>query len=92
MGLAEASSGCSPASPKGLVSAKAVAEAVRAYHQEMNRRNQERRAQTDADRLAIPKFERSINGIMTAIVQGHATRRAAGDPRIRQRREHAKTC
>lgn len=68
--LAEASSGCSPASPKGLVSAKAVAEAVRAYHQEMNRRNHERRAQTDANRLAIPKIERAINGIMTAIEDG----------------------
>ena len=53
-----------------LVSAKAVAEAVRAYHQEMNRRNHERRAQTDADRLAIPKIERAINGIMTAIEDG----------------------
>ena len=45
-----------------LVSAEAVAEAVRAYHEEMNRQNHERRAQTDADRHALPKIERAING------------------------------
>jgi len=53
-----------------LVSAEAVAEAVRAYHQEMNRQNHERRAQTDADRHALPKIERAINGIMAAIEDG----------------------
>ena len=50
-----------------LVSAEAVAEAVRAYHQEMNRQNHERRAQTEADRHALPKIERAISGIMVAI-------------------------
>ena len=53
-----------------LVSAEAVAEAVRAYHEEMNRQNHERRAQTDADRHALPKIERAINGIMAAIEDG----------------------
>jgi site-specific DNA recombinase len=53
-----------------LVSAEAVAEAVRAYHQEMNRQNHERRAQTDTDRRALPKIERAITGIMAAIEDG----------------------
>ena len=53
-----------------LVSAEAVAEAVRAYHQEMNRQNHERRAQNDADRRGLPKIERAINGIMAAIEDG----------------------
>jgi site-specific DNA recombinase len=53
-----------------LVSVEAVAEAVRAYHREMNRQNQARRAQTDADRNALPKIERAIRGIMAAIEDG----------------------
>lgn len=53
-----------------LVSPEAVAEAVRAYHQEMNRQNHDRRAQTDADRHALPKIERAITGIMAAIEDG----------------------
>jgi hypothetical protein len=53
-----------------LVSPEAVVEAVRAYHEEMNRQNHERRAQTDADRNALPKIERAITGIMAAIEDG----------------------
>ena len=53
-----------------LVSPEAVAEAMRAYHEEMNRQNHERRAQTDADRHALPKIERAITGIMAAIEDG----------------------
>jgi DNA invertase Pin-like site-specific DNA recombinase len=53
-----------------LVSAEAVAEAVRAYHEELNRQNHKRRAQIDADRKALPKIERAINGIMAAIEDG----------------------
>jgi len=53
-----------------LVSPEAVAEAVRAYHQEMNRQNHERRAQTDTDRHALAKIERAITGIMAAIEDG----------------------
>jgi site-specific DNA recombinase len=53
-----------------LVSPEAVTEAVRAYHQEMNLQNHERRAQTDADRHALPKIERAMMGIMTAIEDG----------------------
>jgi hypothetical protein len=53
-----------------LVSAEAVAEAVRAYHSEMNRQNQARRAQSDADRNALRKIERAIRGIMIAIEDG----------------------
>ena len=53
-----------------LVSPEAVAEAVWAYHQEMNRHNHQRRAQTDAERQALRKIERAINGIMAAIEDG----------------------
>jgi len=53
-----------------LVSAEAVAEAVRAYHEEMNRQNHARRAQTDADRQVLPEIERAIKGIMAATEDG----------------------
>src|SRR5262245_46610506 len=53
-----------------LVSADAVAEAVRAYHEEMNRQNQARRAQAEADRKALAKIERAIAGIIAAIEDG----------------------
>jgi hypothetical protein len=53
-----------------LVSADAVAEAVRAYHEEMNRQNQARRAQAEADRKALTKMERAIAGIIQAIEDG----------------------
>ena len=53
-----------------LVSAEAVAEAVRAYHGEMNRQKHARRAEVDADRQALPKIERAIKGIMAAIEDG----------------------
>jgi hypothetical protein len=53
-----------------LVSPEAVAEAVRAYHEEMNRQNHKRRAQIDADRKALPKVERAIKGIVAAIEDG----------------------
>jgi DNA invertase Pin-like site-specific DNA recombinase len=53
-----------------LVSAEAVAEAVRAYHEEINRQNHARRAQIDADRRALVKIERAVGGIMAAIEDG----------------------
>ncbi|BAV48032.1 Resolvase domain [Mesorhizobium loti] len=53
-----------------LVSADAVGEAIRAYAQETNRLNQERRAQGEQDRKALDKIERAIAGIMTAIEDG----------------------
>ena len=53
-----------------LVSAEAVAEAVRGYHEELNRQKQERSAQTAADRQALPKVERAIAGIIAAIEDG----------------------
>ncbi|MDX8496757.1 zinc ribbon domain-containing protein, partial [Mesorhizobium sp. VK22B] len=53
-----------------LVSADAVAEAVRAYAQETNRLNQERRAQGEQDRKALDKIDRAIAGIMAAIEDG----------------------
>jgi site-specific DNA recombinase len=53
-----------------LISADSVAEAVRAYTQEMNRLNHDRRAQNEADRRALDKIDRAIAGIIAAIEDG----------------------
>src|SRR6266436_9847203 len=53
-----------------LVSPEAVAVAVRAYAQETNRQNQERRAQAEASRRALVKIEKGIKGILDAIEDG----------------------
>ena len=53
-----------------LVSSDAVAEAVRAYAEETNRPNHDRRAQAETDRRALHKIERAIAGIMAAIEDG----------------------
>jgi hypothetical protein len=47
-----------------------VAEAVRAFAEEVNRLNHDRRAQAGADRKALEKVERAIAGIMAAIEDG----------------------
>ena len=53
-----------------LVSSEAVAEAVRAYVEEMNRLNRDRRVQHEDDRRAIQKIECAIAGIISAIEDG----------------------
>jgi len=53
-----------------LVSPEAVAAAVRAYAEETNRLNHERRAQAEANRRALEKIARGIKGIMDAIEDG----------------------
>jgi len=53
-----------------LVSPEAVAVAVRAYAEETNRLNHERRAQAETNRRALEKIERGIKGIMDAIEDG----------------------
>jgi DNA invertase Pin-like site-specific DNA recombinase len=53
-----------------LVSAENVAEAVRAYAEELNQQNRERRVQADIDRRALDKIERGIAGILSAIEDG----------------------
>jgi site-specific DNA recombinase len=53
-----------------LVSADAVAEAVRAYHEALNREKQDQRAQSSADRHTLAKVERTIKSIITAIEDG----------------------
>ncbi|WP_454624704.1 recombinase family protein [Bradyrhizobium cenepequi] len=53
-----------------LVSSEAVAEAVRAYAEEMNRLNHDRRAQAETDHRALQKIERAVAGIMAAIEDG----------------------
>ena len=49
-----------------LVSPEAVAVAVRAYAEETNRQNHERRAQGEADSRTLEEIERGIKGIMDA--------------------------
>jgi hypothetical protein len=53
-----------------LVSPEAVAVAVRAYAEETNRQNHERRAQVEASRRALGKIEKGIKGILDAIEDG----------------------
>lgn len=53
-----------------LVSADAVAEAVRAYAEALNQQNRERRAQMELDNKALEKVERGIAGMMAAIEDG----------------------
>jgi site-specific DNA recombinase len=53
-----------------LVSAKSVAAAMRAYVQETNRLNRERRAQNEADRRELDKIDRAVAGILAAIEDG----------------------
>jgi site-specific DNA recombinase len=55
---------------KRLVSSEAVAEAVRAYAEEMNRLNRDRRAQEQGDRKTLAKLEKAITGIIAAIEDG----------------------
>ena len=50
-----------------LVSPEAVAVAVRAYVEETNRQNHERRAQAETSRRALEKIDRGIKGILEAI-------------------------
>ncbi len=53
-----------------LVSPDAIAEAVRAYHDERNKLNRECRAQAGADRQALGRTDKAIKGIMAAIEDG----------------------
>ena len=53
-----------------LVSPEAVAVAVRAYVEETNRQNHERRAQAETSRRALEKIDRGIKGILEAIEDG----------------------
>lgn len=53
-----------------LISSRAVEETVRAFAEEMNRLNRERRAQGEQDRKALDKIEKAITGIIAAIEDG----------------------
>jgi site-specific DNA recombinase len=53
-----------------LVSAESVAAAMRAYVQETNRLNRERRVQSEADRRELDKIDRAVAGILAAIEDG----------------------
>jgi site-specific DNA recombinase len=53
-----------------LVSADAVAVAVRAYAEETNRQNHERRAQSEAGCRSLEKINRGMKGILDAIEDG----------------------
>src|SRR3546814_8493582 len=70
-----------------LVSADAVALAVRAYVEQTNRQNQERRAQAEVDRRALEKVERAIQGIKKAIEDGmyQSSMQESGNATCRER-------
>ncbi|HEY0123232.1 MAG TPA: recombinase family protein [Rhizobium sp.] len=53
-----------------LVSSEAVAEAVRAYAEEMNRLNRDRHVQATTDQRVLSKVEKAIAGIIAAIEDG----------------------
>lgn len=53
-----------------LVSSDSVAEAVRAFAEEVNRLNHERRGHVIADRKLLDKIDLSIRGIIAAIEDG----------------------
>jgi hypothetical protein len=53
-----------------LVSADAVADAVRTFAEELNRQNHDRRAQAEQDKRILAKIERGIAGMMAAIEDG----------------------
>jgi site-specific DNA recombinase len=53
-----------------LVSPEAVAVAVRAYAEQTDRQNHERRAQSEADRRSLEKINRGMKGILDAIEDG----------------------
>lgn len=53
-----------------LISARAVEETVRAFAEEMNRLNRERRAQGEQDRKALEKIDKAVAGIIAAIEDG----------------------
>ncbi|MGK9171592.1 recombinase family protein [Inquilinus limosus] len=53
-----------------LLAPEAAAEAMRAYTEELNRRNQARRASSEADRHALTTLEKAGREIVTAIENG----------------------
>ncbi|WP_226951361.1 zinc ribbon domain-containing protein [Rhizobium terrae] len=53
-----------------LVSSEAVAEVVKAYAEEMNRLNRDRRVQAQTDQKSLAKIEKAIAGIIAAIENG----------------------
>ena len=57
-----------------LMSPEIAAEAIRAYAEETNRLNRERRSSGDADRKALADVEKSLKEIVTAIENGGYSR------------------
>jgi len=53
-----------------LVSSEAVQQAVRAYAEEMNKLNRDKRAQAATDQKTLAKVEKAIAGIIAAIEDG----------------------
>jgi site-specific DNA recombinase len=61
-----------------LMAPEIAAEAMRAYAEETNRLNRERRASGDADRKALADIERKLKVIVTAIEDGGYSRPLMG--------------
>ena len=57
-----------------LMAPEVAAEAMRAYAEETNRLNRERRAGSDADRKALADVEKKLKEIVTAIEDGGYSR------------------
>ncbi|MDX2265916.1 MAG: recombinase family protein [Hyphomicrobiales bacterium] len=53
-----------------LVSCEAVAEAVRAFHEETNRLNRDRRSQAEEDKRALTKVMQGIKSVIDSIEEG----------------------
>ena len=57
-----------------LMAPEVAAEAMRAYVEETNRLNRERRSAREVDRKALSEIEKKLNGIIAAIEDGGYTR------------------
>jgi site-specific DNA recombinase len=74
---------------KKMMAPEAAEEAMRAYAEETNRLNRERRAGCEADRAELAKVEWSMKEIVTAIEGGGYTRMLTGRLRELEARQEA---
>ena len=70
-----------------LMAPEIAAEAMRAYAEETNRLNRERRSSVDADRRALEKIARSVKEIITLIEEGGGNRTMVARIRELENRE-----
>ena len=63
-----------------LMAPEIAAEAMRAYAEETNRLNWERRASAEADRRELEKITKAINEIIAMIENGSDSQKSGGPP------------